>query len=57
VSYQPWDPSSIGIVSSGIWVGKFYFGVVDMMAVVDIGFIEVLVEAGGNDEVRLEYGG
>jgi hypothetical protein len=57
MSCQPWDPSSIGIVSSGIWVGKFYFGVADMMIVVGIGFIEVLAEAGGNDEVRLEYGG
>jgi hypothetical protein len=38
-------------------VGKFYFGIADMMIVIDIGFIEVLIEAGGNDEVRLEYGG
>jgi hypothetical protein len=57
VSYQPCDPSSIGIISSGVWVGKFYFGVAGMMIVVGIGFVEVLIEAGGNDEVRLECGG
>jgi hypothetical protein len=57
VSCQPCDPSFIGIVSSGIWVGKFYFGIADMMIVMDIGFVEVLIEAGGNDEVRLECGG
>ena len=57
MSYQPYDPSSIGIVSSGVWVGKFYFGVAGMIVVVGIGFVEALAEAGGNDEVRLECGG
>jgi hypothetical protein len=38
-------------------VGKFYFGIADMMIVMGIGFVEALAEAGGNDEVRLECGG
>jgi hypothetical protein len=36
-------------------MGKFYFGIMDMMIIVDIGFIEILIEAGGNNEIRLEY--
>jgi hypothetical protein len=36
-------------------MGKFYFGIMDMIIIIDIGFIEVLIEAGGNNKVRLEY--
>jgi hypothetical protein len=39
-------------------MGKFYFGITGMIAVgfIDMGFVEILSEAGGNDDIRLKYG-